>query len=75
MCDAAVEVENGAIVYNPDEPHGDNSQRFEGVAVELTCNAPDYGLDGPQTATCTSGQWTETALGPCLPCMSVLRVQ
>ena len=62
------EVENGGIGYDPDEPYGDASQRFEGVTATATCNA-DYGLDGPEMATCTSGEWTEDVLGPCLPCM------
>ena len=68
MCDTATDVANGGIEYDPDEPYGDNSQRFEGVTATVTCNA-NYGLDGPETSTCTSGQWTETTLGPCLPCM------
>ena len=69
VCDAATEVANGAIGYDPDEPYGDNNQRFEGVSATVTCNA-NYGLDGHEAATCTSGQWTEATLGPCLPGMS-----
>ena len=56
------------VGYNPDEPYGENSERFEGVTASVTCNA-DFGLDGPETATCTSGEWTEATLGPCLPCL------
>ena len=67
MCDAATDVDNGAITYDPEEPFGDNDKRFEGVIATLTCNA-DFGLDGPETATCTSGAWIESTLGPCLPC-------
>ena len=68
VCDAAIDVANGDIGYDPDEPYGDSNERFEGVSATVTCNA-NYGLDGPESALCTSGQWTEAALGPCLPCV------
>ena len=60
------DVENAGIGYFPEEPYGDENQRFEGVTASISCNA-GYGVDGPQTATCTGGEWTEATLGPCLP--------
>ena len=69
VCDGATDVENGAIGYSPDEPYGDNSQRFEGVTATVTCSA-SFGLEfeEQEMATCTSGDWDPTTLGPCSPC-------
>ena len=67
VCDAATDVANAGIGYDPDEPYGGNNQRFEGVTASVTCHN-GYGLDGPETAMCTSGQWSEATLGPCLQC-------
>ena len=66
VCDAALDVTNGQIGYDPNEPFGENNQRFEGVTATLTCNE-GYGLQGNSEPTCTNGAWSAT-FGTCIQC-------